>query len=70
MVSAIKLLLTGSKTVNYVVGTNEITFETSIDETYASDTLGLSIGDEHPYILLILEPTRPLGMIIHHELVA
>lgn len=69
MVSAIQLLLTGTKSVNYSVGANEITFETSITETYASDTLGLIIGDSHPYVLEILEPTRPLGMIINHELV-
>jgi hypothetical protein len=70
MISAIQLLLTGTKFVDYSVGSNEITFLTSIGETYASDTLGLIVGDEHPYVLEILEPTRPLGMIIKHELIA
>ena len=70
MIEAVKLLLGGTKTVTYTVGTNEITFYTKIGETLNSDTLGLSIGDPNPLVLAILEPTRPLGLIINHELVA
>lgn len=70
MIEAVKLLLGGTKTVTYVVGVNEITFYTKIGETLNSDTLGLSIGDPNPLVLAILEPTRPLGLIINHELVA
>lgn len=70
MLSAINLLLSGAKTINYTMSANQITFETSITETYGSDTLGLSVGDPNPYVLAILEPTRPLGMIITHELIA
>ena len=70
MLEAIKLLLGGTKTVTYTVGANEITFYTKIGETLNSDTLGLSIGDPNPLVLAILEPTRPLGLIISHELVA
>jgi hypothetical protein len=70
MISAIQLLLSETKTVSYTVGTNEITFETKIGETFASDVLGLIVGDENPYILQVIEPARPLGMVIHHELVA
>lgn len=70
MVSAIQLLLSGTKTVNYTVGVNSISFETVYSETYASDTLGLLVGQSHPYILQVLEPTRPLGMTVTHELIA
>lgn len=70
MISAIKLLLSGTKIVTYTVGANEITFYTKIGETLNSDVLSLSIGDENPLVLAILEPTRPLGLIINHELVA
>ena len=70
MISATKLLLGGTKTITYTGGTNEITFYTKIGETLNSDVLGLSIGDENPLVLAILEPTRPLGLIINHELVA
>jgi hypothetical protein len=70
MISAIQLLLSETKTVSYTVGTNEITFQTKIDETFASDVLGLIVGDENPYILQVIEPARPLGMVVNHELVA
>lgn len=70
MISAIQLLLSETKTVSYTTGTNQITFQTKIDETFASDSLGLIIGDENPYILQVIEPARPLGMVVNHELVA
>lgn len=68
MISTIKLLLSGSKTISYTMSANSIHFQTSITETFGADLL--SIGDSSPYITSILEPTRPLGMVITHELVA
>jgi len=68
MLSAIQLFLTGDKTINYVATPTSIHFQTSITETYGSDAL--AIGDPNPYILAVIEPARPLGMIATHELVA
>lgn len=69
MVSAIQLLLTGNKTVTYTFpSTNTIKFFTKVSETYDADVL--SVGDSSDYILSVIEPARPLGTIIMHELVA
>lgn len=68
MISAIQLLLTGTKYIDYTMTANTIHFETDIDETFGGGDL--SVGDESPYIIQILEPLRPLGMIITHEVVA
>jgi hypothetical protein len=68
MISAIQLLLTGTKYIDYTMTANTLHFETKIGETFGGDDL--SVGDESPYIVQILEPMRPLGMIITHELVS
>ena len=68
MLSAIQLFLSGDKYINYTVTANSIHFQTSIDETFGADALG--VGDSSPYIIQVVEPTRPLGMIVTHELVA
>lgn len=69
LVSSIQLLLTGSKTVTYDISStgNEIKFYTNKTETFNGDLL--SIGDSSPFILAVLEPARPLGLIVTHELV-
>jgi len=68
MVEAIKLLLDGDKTVNYTVGVNTVAFQTKIGQTYGSS--GLSVGQSNPNVLLVLEPARPLGLIVTHELIS
>lgn len=68
MISAIQLLLTGTKYIDYTMTANSIHFETDIDETFGGGDL--SVGDESPYIIQILEPLRPLGMVITHEVIA
>lgn len=67
MLGAIKLLLTGGKKIYYSVSANTINFFTLIDETFGAELL--NIGDPSPFVTSILEPTRPLGMIINHELI-
>jgi len=61
--------LTGSKTVTYNIDPtgNEIKFYTNKTETFNGDLF--SIGDSSPFILAVLEPARPLGLIVTHELV-
>lgn len=68
MVSAIKRLLTGAGVVNYTVSANAIHFTTSWTETYGS-VIG-DIGLSSELLLQIVEPARPLGMIVTHELTA
>lgn len=68
MIEAIQLLLTGTKTINETVTATSIHFETKIGETFGGGDQ--SIGDESPYVIQILEPMRPLGMVITHELIA
>lgn len=68
MESAIKLLLSDTKTINATWTWNSIHFQTKIGETYGGDLL--SVGDPSPYVLAILEPARPLGMVATHELIA
>jgi len=68
MVSAIQRLLTGAGVVNYTVSANAIHFTTSWTETYGS-VIG-DIGSSSELLLQIVEPARPLGMIVTHELTA
>lgn len=68
MISAIKRLLTGAGVVNYTVSANAIHFTTSWTETYGS-VIG-DIGSPSELLLQIVEPARPLGMIVTHELTA
>jgi hypothetical protein len=68
MVSAIKRLLTGAGVVNYTVSANAIHFTTSWTETYGS-VIG-DIGSSSELLLQIVEPARPLGMIVTHTLTA
>jgi hypothetical protein len=68
MVSAIQRLLTGAGVVNYAVSANAIHFTTSWTETYGS-VIG-DIGSASELLLQIVEPARPLGMIVTHELTA
>jgi hypothetical protein len=68
MVSAIQRLLTGAGVVNYTVSANAIHFTTSWTETYGS-VIG-DIGSPSALLLQIVEPARPLGMIVTHELTA
>lgn len=68
MVSAIKRLLTGAGVVNYTVSANAIHFTTSWTETYGS-VIG-DIGLSSEFLLQIVEPARPLGMIVTHTLTA
>lgn len=68
MISAIQLLLSGNKFIDYTVGTNTIHFETYYTETFGA-TLA-DVGTESPFIIQVLEPTRPMGMVITHEIIA
>jgi hypothetical protein len=68
MVSAIQRLLTGAGVVNYTVSANAIHFTTSWTETYGS-VIG-DIGSSSELLLQIVEPARPLGMIVTHTLTA
>jgi hypothetical protein len=68
MISAIQRLLTGAGVVNYTVSANAIHFTTSWTETYGS-VIG-DIGSASELLLQIVEPARPLGMIVTHELTA
>lgn len=66
MVSAAKRALTGTKTVNYTVTQNQIDFTTSQAETYG--TVVGEVGTSNPFVLSLIEPARPLGMLITHTL--
>lgn len=66
MVSAIQRVLTGARNVNYTVTANNIHFETSYLET--QNAVLADVGNPSPLVLQIVEPARPLGMVITHEL--
>lgn len=66
MISAIQRVLTGAKNVNYTVTANTIHFETSYLET--QNAVLADVGNPSPLVLQIVEPARPLGMVITHEL--
>lgn len=68
MVSAIQRNLTGDKVVGYSISLNQIDFTTSQAETFG--TLPESVGSSNAVILSLLEPARPLGMIVTHTLTA
>ena len=68
MVSAAKRALTGTKTVNYTVTQNQIAFTTSQAETYG--TVVGDIGTSNSFVLSLIEPAKPLGMLITHTLAA
>lgn len=68
MISAIQRALTGQKIVTYVKSTNQIAFTTSQAETFG--TVVGDIGGSIPNIVALIEPARPLGMIVTHTLIA
>lgn len=68
MTSAIQRNLTGSKVVNYTLGSNQIDFTTSQAETFG--TVVEDVGSSNSIILSLIEPARPLGMIVTHTLTA
>ena len=68
MVSAAKRALTGTKTVNYTVTQNQIAFTTSQAETYG--TVVGDVGTSNSFVLSLIEPAKPLGMLITHTLAA
>jgi hypothetical protein len=68
MVSAVGRSLTGDRTVNYTLSTNTIAFTTKQSETFG--TVVGDIGSSTPAVLSLVEPARPLGMIVTHTLTA
>jgi hypothetical protein len=68
MVSAIQRALTNQKIVSYTKSTNQIAFTTSQAETFG--TVVGDIGSSVANILALIEPARPLGMIVTHTLTA
>jgi len=68
MVSAIQRNLTGAKVVNSTVSLNQISFTTSQAETFG--TVAEDVGSSNSIILSLIEPARPLGMIVTHTLTA
>ena len=68
MVGAAKRALTGTKTVNYTVTQNQIAFTTSQAETYG--TVVGDVGTSNAFVLSLIEPAKPLGMLITHTLAA
>ena len=68
MVSAAQRALTGTKTVNYTVTQNQIAFTTSQAETYG--TVVGDVGTSNSFVLSLIEPAKPLGMLITHTLAA
>ncbi len=68
MVAAIQRNLTGTKVVNYTMTQNSIAFTTSQAETFG--TVVEDVGTTNSIILTLLEPARPLGMIVTHTLTA
>jgi hypothetical protein len=68
MKSAAQRALTGTKTVNYTITQNQIAFTTSQAETFG--TVVGDVGLSNPFVLSLIEPARPLGMIVTHTLTA
>lgn len=68
IVSAVKRVLTGPGIVNYLVSSNSVELTTSWTETFGA-VIG-DIGASSPYVLSVVEPTRPLGVVITHTLTA
>ena len=68
MVSAITRNLTGDQTVNYTLSTNTIAFTTKQSETFG--TVVGDIGQSNSVVLNLIEPARPLGMLVTHTMTA
>lgn len=68
MVAAIQRNLTGAKVVNYTMTQNSIAFTTSQAETFGS--VPEDVGTSNSIILTLIEPARPLGMLVTHTLTA
>lgn len=68
MIDAAKRALTGDKIVNYTVSQNQIALTTSQAETFG--TVVGDIGTSNSFVLSLVEPARPLGMIVTHTLTA
>ena len=68
MVSAAQRNLTGAKTVTYTLSANTLAFTTKQAETFGS-VVG-DIGFSNSVILSLIEPARPLGMLVTHTLTA
>jgi hypothetical protein len=68
MVSAIRRNLTGDEVVNYTLSTNTIAFTTKQSETFGS-VVG-DIGASNSVVMSLIEPARPLGMIVTHTMTA
>lgn len=66
MTAAIQRGLTGSGTVTYTQGSNQINFFTAQSETFG--TVSGDIGTSVASILSLIEPARPLGMLVTHTL--
>lgn len=68
MVGAIQRNLTGSKVVNFTRSTNQINFTTSQAETFG--TVAGDVGSSNASILSLIQPAKPLGMLVTHTLTA
>jgi hypothetical protein len=68
MIGAIQRNLTGAKVVNYTMTQNSIAFTTSQAETFG--TVAEDVGTSNSIILTLIEPARPLGMLVTHTLTA
>lgn len=68
MVSAAQRNLTGTKEVNYTMSSNSMAFTTKQSETFGS--VAGDVGASNSVVLSLIEPARPLGMIITHTMTA
>jgi len=68
MVNAIQRNLTGDQTVNYTLSTNTIAFTTKQSETFGS-VVG-DVGTSNSVVMSLIEPARPLGMLVTHTMTA
>lgn len=70
IIDAVKRVLTGTKTVGYeVISPFDWTIKIETQQSETPDSALLSIGDTVLEILELVEPTRPLGFKVIHELV-
>ena len=68
MIGAIQRNLTGAKVVNYTMTQSSVAFTTSQAETFG--TVPEDVGTSNSIILTLIEPARPLGMLVTHTLTA
>lgn len=68
MTSAIQRNLTGAKQVDYTLSGNTMAFTTKQSETFG--TVAEDVGTSNSVILTLIEPARPLGMLVTHTLTA